>query len=843
MKKTISCFICIVIILSSFSIIPFTTYAESNSQCGESAFWSLSEDGVLTISGTGNMTTYNNSPSSLVLAPWYNQRESITSVIVEDGITSIGSHAFYDCTNITSIIIPNSVTVIERYAFYYCVKLRNITIPNGVNVIRESTFARCVELKSITIPAGVTAIERYAFSGCTGLTNITIQDGVTCFDEYSFAGCTKLKDITIPYSTTYIGICAFFCCDNLKNVYYEGSKDDQNSISIGSNNTSLKTATWHYHSFGSLFSVLGEKFNYNLSYYAKFWNSTQYNPELAHLMMTFANAAYDPVKVGQGYQDLGLSEFEPYNYFNHYSVYGTENVCYSIASTVDNDGSICLLAALRGSGSIADISQGTLDWLGNFDLGSAIETNFKPHNNFNIAANHVYNGINTYLHEKYGKTIEDGGVKYFITGHSRGAAVANLVEYKLEPKVGKQNLYGYNFAVPDTGVFSKDTNVKGFDNIFNISNLQDPVSYLPGFTVDMMFSIKQWWETGKLDNQWKKWGTSVWFGGGEIDGNAHDPEKYLDYMRMRQPLSSYTETPKVHLGTYINPFTPWKLVNYKLYATYCPVDVELIDENGKIIASVIDGVVDYHDTHVGDVFITTVDDHKMFAVPTDKNYTLKIVGSDEGTLDYYVANVDMIQEEVNNTKCFEGVSLTEGKEMASQVADYLDTNYTQLFLIDGENNRTQEILTNGQEVKPVFFDKNLLELKPDKTETLTAQSVDSYRWYSTDESVVTVDNGVVTAKAIGEANIIAETENGARAICKVEVTIPVILGDVNGDENINIYDVTTIQRYLVELETFNENQLALADTNGDGEVDIADATYLQMYLAEFDGIVLGKQTA
>ena len=66
---------------------------------------------------------------------------------------------------------------------------------------------------------------------------------------------------------------------------------------------------------------------------------------------------------------------------------------------------------------------------------------------------------------------------------------------------------------------------------------------------------------------------------------------------------------------------------------------------------------------------------------------------------------------------------------------------------------------------------------------------------------------------------------------------------MNGDENINIYDVTTIQRYLVELETFIENQLALADTNGDGEVDIADATYLQMYLAEFDGIVLGKQTA
>ena len=60
------------------------------------------------------------------------------------------------------------------------------------------------------------------------------------------------------------------------------------------------------------------------------------------------------------------------------------------------------------------------------------------------------------------------------------------------------------------------------------------------------------------------------------------------------------------------------------------------------------------------------------------------------------------------------------------------------------------------------------------------------------------------------------------------------VGDTNRDGNINVRDITAIQRYLVELEKFNEEQLALADTNGDGNVDIADATHLQMYLAEYD---------
>lgn len=67
------------------------------------------------------------------------------------------------------------------------------------------------------------------------------------------------------------------------------------------------------------------------------------------------------------------------------------------------------------------------------------------------------------------------------------------------------------------------------------------------------------------------------------------------------------------------------------------------------------------------------------------------------------------------------------------------------------------------------------------------------------------------------------------------------IGDTNLDGNVNVRDVTAIQRHLVELEKFNEEQLALADANGDGKVDINDATHLQKYLAEFN-VALGKQS-
>ena len=123
-----------------------TMFAESGT-CGENLTWDLT-DGVLTISGTGDMTNWY---FDLVYTPWEAQRSSITSVVISDGVTSIGNSAFYYCSGLTSIEIPNSVTSIGDNAFYGCSGLTSIEIPNSVTSIGVDAFYGCTGLKSLKL--------------------------------------------------------------------------------------------------------------------------------------------------------------------------------------------------------------------------------------------------------------------------------------------------------------------------------------------------------------------------------------------------------------------------------------------------------------------------------------------------------------------------------------------------------------------------------------------------------------------------------------------------------------------------------------------------------------------
>ena len=176
--------------------------------------------------GTGKMNDYD---SSRFYTPWYISKDNIKEIILEDGITSIGNHAFSDCTGLTSITIPDDVTSIGSSAFSGCTGLTSITIPDGVTSIGDFTFSDCTGLTSITIPDGVTSIGDCAFSDCTGLTSITIPDDVTSIGSSAFSDCTGLTSITISDGVTSIGSSAFSGCTGLtsitipENVTYIGS--------------------------------------------------------------------------------------------------------------------------------------------------------------------------------------------------------------------------------------------------------------------------------------------------------------------------------------------------------------------------------------------------------------------------------------------------------------------------------------------------------------------------------------------------------------------------------------------------------------------------------------------
>ena len=176
--------------------------------------WTVSNDGTLTISGT-NMPNYNKYATQIT--PWYAYSYMIKKVIIEDGVTNIGSYAFYECNNFTSISIPNSVTSIGENAFFGCSRLTSVTIGNSVTSIGKYAFSGC-GFTSITIPNSVTSIGKDAFSWCEKLTSITIPNSVTSIGENAFCNCSSLTSITIPNSVTSIGFGAFMWCFGLTSV-------------------------------------------------------------------------------------------------------------------------------------------------------------------------------------------------------------------------------------------------------------------------------------------------------------------------------------------------------------------------------------------------------------------------------------------------------------------------------------------------------------------------------------------------------------------------------------------------------------------------------------------------
>ena len=151
-------------------------------------------------------------------APWDSQRDKIKTVVIKDGVTSIGKYAFFWCSGLTSITIPNSVTSIGEHAFANCSSLTSITIPNSVTSIGNGAFSGCSGLTSITIPNSVTSIGNGAFLGCSGLTSITIPNSVKSIGNQTFWLCSGLTSITIPNSVTSIGNETFWLCSGLTSV-------------------------------------------------------------------------------------------------------------------------------------------------------------------------------------------------------------------------------------------------------------------------------------------------------------------------------------------------------------------------------------------------------------------------------------------------------------------------------------------------------------------------------------------------------------------------------------------------------------------------------------------------
>ena len=190
--------------------------AEESGTCGPNLKWHLTDDGVLTITGKGEMYDYSVPYNS---APW--RYFGVKRIIVGDSVTTIGEYAFSYCSSLTSITIPNSVTTIKEYAFSNCSSLTSVTIPNSVTTIGGWAFSICSSLISVTIPNSVTTIGDNAFIGCSSLTSVTIPNSVTRIGSEAFSDCTNLQKVHIGNSVKTIGEFAFNKCTNITQISSE----------------------------------------------------------------------------------------------------------------------------------------------------------------------------------------------------------------------------------------------------------------------------------------------------------------------------------------------------------------------------------------------------------------------------------------------------------------------------------------------------------------------------------------------------------------------------------------------------------------------------------------------
>ncbi len=232
------------------TFLPVTASGSFSDNC----LWVLDENGLLEISGDGEMTGF----TSLAAVPWKDYKADIKTVEIKNGVTSIGAYAFYQHTALDTVVLPEAVTHIDSFAFFDCTALKNINTSacTALESIGSNVFNGCTALKSITLPESLSTIGENTFLRCMALEEIKVDenndvyysDGGVLFEKRgdeinlvcypvsrpgakytvdgkvtgiapaAFAYCDIIEEVKFPANSSlkYIGAAAFYECSALR---------------------------------------------------------------------------------------------------------------------------------------------------------------------------------------------------------------------------------------------------------------------------------------------------------------------------------------------------------------------------------------------------------------------------------------------------------------------------------------------------------------------------------------------------------------------------------------------------------------------------------------------------
>ena len=558
--------------------------------------------------------------------------------------------------------------------------------------------------------------------------------------------------------------------------------------------------------------ICGKKFNKNIDYYTDYntskCSSSDYNAELANMTAALSKAVYSADEIENAYLSLGFDkdQFGFYDYGGEFNPYRSGHTI-GLKKSEYNDDIICLVV-VRGT-----VVDSVSDWLGNISIATTADG---KHTGFAYPADNVYSNINSLLE----KNQVSGKIKYVITGHSRGAAVANLLAVKLMEKgVGASDIYNYNFACPD--VACKIAFV-AYSNIFNLCNREDPVPFVPGHLASTFTTP---------GTSWGKYGQTYWFTKDAEDTinpvADHDMGLYLEFFDQQKMPEDWGKS-------------FWDKVDDSIYWTkglitkiFCPVDVIVKDADGNKIASVIGGEVNYYDSSFGDVIILTDGDKKIIFVSGDNDFNVELIGTDDGTMTYSVEKCNLATEEISESKTFENVKLEKGKEMYSPVSNAETTEDVELFVVENKNSEyvtTHTISPDGTETE-IYHIYETEVVKP----TCTEKGYTNHVCLNCDDSY---KDTYVDATGHTDAD-----NNGICDVCAENVSEPVnpgiMMGDVDGNGKITAADARAALRISAKLDIVSAEKEKIADIDGNGKVTASDARKILRFSAKLDKVLGG----
>ena len=606
--------------------------------CGKDAYYQISDDGTLIISGSGEMycfidkwifSLYGSTPD--VRMPW--ARSKVKKAVIGEGVTKIGSGAFYFCENLTQISIPCSVKSIGDYSFYGCFGLSDIYYSGT-----EDDWNRII-----------------IQSGNDWLLNADIHfrekggyKGNNAHDYSRFYHFTYSDDIwTAPHKDGTVPV------EMDLGLYQDKGKLTKMDIK------------WSYSMFGKSSHIADN--------------------DLAIASLVLSANAYVRERQRNTLQDLGFSEIEFFNDTGYDDINRVENVIAHTVQLINGKRTNVIVVACRGSVTIFQ------DWASNI---------IQQAQGFRFAAEDIKNDLVDYIETRHINTSMP--TKILLTGHSRGAAAANILATIIPSDIAKKSdIFTYTFACPNT------TNENGRENypIFNILNSGDPVTQLPViYDACPRFGAHNIWFDKATAKDFNSYFTAI--------TGLNDVTYILDYpfswcngdfgQLKRYPFRHHS------LALYLafllgegveNNNSP--NFNKKRISIECPVDVSVYDSAGQLLGTIKDNVAD--DALLANGIIPVIDgDKKYLYMTSNRDISLKLTGSDSGQMKYTVQDIDLNTGEVSEQGEFSSVALENGKTMTSAVAYDIAVRDTQLYVADGDN-VLKKVSDNGEESDVVMI--------------------------------------------------------------------------------------------------------------------------------------------